>query len=106
MVVRDVADSAREHHGAHRLLKLPIAPLASMAFGALGTFDSAENRPAGRSTGAVLGLDVVAFADTFATRAAGGHPSSRQLLTLPMPRLENISQLEASLRNRVRHPSG
>ena len=70
MVMRDVADGAREHHGAHNWLKIPMAPLARMTSGALGTFDRAENRQVAVETGAVLGLDVVAFAGS--VRDQGG----------------------------------
>ena len=61
MVVRDVADGARGHHGARHWLRIPMAPPASMTFGAPGTAANVE--------------------------------------------AENFRQLEASLRNRVRHPS-
>jgi hypothetical protein len=66
---------------------VPVETLASMS----GRRSALRTGQVAVETGAVLGLDVVAFAGTFATRAAEVHPSSHQLLTLPMPRPENIS---------------
>jgi hypothetical protein len=42
MVVRDVADGAREHHGARHLADDPDGPPASMTFGAPGTAANVE----------------------------------------------------------------
>jgi hypothetical protein len=42
MVVRDVADGAREHHGARHLADNPDGPPASMTFGAPGTAANVE----------------------------------------------------------------
>jgi hypothetical protein len=61
MVVRDVADGAREHDGGRHLADDPDGPPASMTFGAPGTAANVE--------------------------------------------AEKFCQLEASLRNMVRHPS-